>query len=74
MASPTAMPKPERKRQYAALRRAIVRSCEPALLAKFSLSTDAERPGYMIYDLRGQNIFDMCLCVCYVLGFGNRMK
>lgn len=43
MATPTAMPRDERKRQYAALRRAVVRSCEPALLAKFSLSSDGER-------------------------------
>jgi hypothetical protein len=45
MASPSQMPKAERKRQYSALRRAIVKSCEPALLAKFSLSSDAERLG-----------------------------
>ena len=49
MATPIAMPRDERKRQYAALRRAVVRSCEPALLAKFSLSSDGERwGGWMI--------------------------
>ena len=45
MATPKQMPYDERKRQYSALRRAITRSCEPALLAKFSLSTDGERWG-----------------------------
>ena len=53
MAGPKQMPYDERKRQYSALRRAITRSCEPALLAKFSLSTDGERWGL------GKN---PCLC------------
>ena len=46
MAGPKQMPYDERKRQYSALRRAITRSCEPALLAKFSLSTDGEGGGW----------------------------
>ena len=33
----------ERKRQYAALRRAILKDANPALTAKFSLSDDGER-------------------------------
>lgn len=43
MSSPSEMPYEERKRQYAALRRSVASSCKPALLAKFSLSNDAER-------------------------------
>ena len=34
----------ERKRQYSALRRAVYREAPPALVAKFSLATDGERP------------------------------
>lgn len=45
MASPSQMDYSERKRQYAAMRRAIHKSCEPALLAKFQLSSDGDRPG-----------------------------
>ena len=45
MASPAEMDYAERKRQYAAMRRAIHKSAEPALLAKFQLSTDGDRPG-----------------------------
>lgn len=33
----------ERKRQYSALRRAVVREAKPELVAKFSLATDRER-------------------------------
>ena len=43
MASPQAMPTDERKRQYSAVRRAIAKTCEPSLLAKFSLCPDSER-------------------------------
>lgn len=51
MAEPSQMEPGERKRQYAALRRAIHKSCEPALLAKFQLSNDGERCG-----LKHQNL------------------
>ena len=44
MASPADMDSGERKRQYSAMRRAIAKSAEPALLAKFQLSNDGERP------------------------------
>ncbi|CAK8999586.1 unnamed protein product, partial [Durusdinium trenchii] len=37
MACPGEMPPDERKRQYSAMRRAIVKTCEPALLAKWSM-------------------------------------
>ena len=37
------MPRPERKRQYEALRRAIHRGASPQLLAKFQLCNDTER-------------------------------
>ncbi|CAK9029492.1 unnamed protein product [Durusdinium trenchii] len=43
MASPSGMPPDERKKQYSAMRRAIVKTCEPALLAKFQLASDGER-------------------------------
>ena len=43
MASLQCMESSERKRQYSAMRRAIAKSCEPALLAKFQLSNDSER-------------------------------
>jgi hypothetical protein len=43
MASPSCMDPSERKRQYSAMRRAIAKSCEPALLAKFQLCNDGER-------------------------------
>ena len=43
MATPQCMDYTERKRQYAAMRRAIYKSAEPALLAKFQLSNDVER-------------------------------
>ena len=43
MATPQCMESSERKRQYSAMRRAIAKSCEPALLAKFQLSNDSER-------------------------------
>ena len=37
------MPYKERKRQYAALRRAILKKNNPALTAKFSLCSDGDR-------------------------------
>ena len=37
------IPRDERKRQYAALRRAILKNANPALTAKFSLCDDGER-------------------------------
>ena len=43
MSRPADMPYDERKRQYAALRRDIVKSASPELLAKFSFATDRER-------------------------------
>ena len=50
MASPAGMEPAERKRQYSAMRRAIAKSCEPALLAKFQLCNDGERCGtYYVY-------------------------
>ena len=48
MASPSCMDASERKRQYAAMGRAIHRSCNPALLAKYSLCNDGERPGVFL--------------------------
>ena len=39
----------ERKRQYSALRRAIYKDASPALVAKFSLATDAER--FLVYNI-----------------------
>lgn len=49
MASPSEMDSGERKRQYSAMRRAIAKSCEPALLAKFQLCNDGERPRIYTY-------------------------
>ena len=49
------MPRDERKRQYAALRRAILKSANPALTAKFSLCDDCER--------------QHCTCLCTPLPF-----
>lgn len=43
MTSPKELERSERKRQYAALRRAIHGSAEPSLLAKYQLCNDAER-------------------------------
>ncbi|CAK8991390.1 unnamed protein product [Durusdinium trenchii] len=43
MASPSCMEKGERKRQYAALGRAVHKSCSPQLLAKYQLCSDSER-------------------------------
>lgn len=43
MATPQCMASDERKRQYSAMRRAIAKTCEPSLLAKFSLCPDSER-------------------------------
>ena len=48
MASPADMDSGERKRQYSAMRRAIAKSAEPALLAKFQLSNDGERPNIYV--------------------------
>ena len=45
MASPACMESAERKRQYAAMGRAITKSCNPALLAKYQLCSDTERCG-----------------------------
>ena len=45
MASPACMESAERKRQYAAMGRAIVKSCSPSLLAKYQLCSDTERCG-----------------------------
>ncbi|CAL1154720.1 unnamed protein product [Cladocopium goreaui] len=43
MSKPSDMDPSERKRQYSALRRAIIKDANPALVAKFSLASDAER-------------------------------
>ncbi|CAK9024606.1 UBA domain-containing protein [Durusdinium trenchii] len=43
MSSPADMDYEERKRQYAALRRAVYRSASPGLMAKYTLSSDADR-------------------------------
>ncbi|CAL1141573.1 unnamed protein product [Cladocopium goreaui] len=47
MQKPSDMDYKERKRQYAALRRAIVKEAAPELVAKFSLATDKERFGML---------------------------
>ena len=46
---PSDLPADERKRQYAAMRRSFHRDASPALLAKFSMATDAERFLDMIF-------------------------
>ena len=51
MASPSELQRDERKRQYSALRRAIIKSCSPSLLAKFSLCRDGERLGVVFFQL-----------------------
>ena len=43
MTSASQMPYEERKRQYAALRRAVYTDASPELVAKYKLSNDAER-------------------------------
>ncbi|CAL1154670.1 unnamed protein product [Cladocopium goreaui] len=43
MQKPSDMDRSERKRQYAALRRAIIKEASPELVAKFSLASDKER-------------------------------
>ncbi|CAL1148369.1 unnamed protein product, partial [Cladocopium goreaui] len=43
MQKPSEMPYDERKRQYAAMRRAIYKDAKPELVAKFSLANDKER-------------------------------
>ena len=43
MASPQCMEASERKRQYSAMGRAIHKSCNPSLLAKYQLCSDTER-------------------------------
>ena len=57
MTSPADMPHEERKRQYSALRRAINADASPALVCKFKLANDSERPGlnkcFMIIFLGG---------------------
>jgi hypothetical protein len=45
MASPSDMESSERKRQYAAMGRAIHKTLNPALLAKYQLCNDTERFG-----------------------------
>lgn len=45
MASPSCMDSAERKRQYAAMGRAITKTCNPSLLAKYQLCSDTERWG-----------------------------
>lgn len=44
MTSSADMPYDERKRQYAALRRAIHLDASPALVCKFKMANDTERP------------------------------
>lgn len=46
MTSSADMPYEERKRQYAALRRAIHADANPALICKFKMANDAERPDF----------------------------
>ena len=46
MASPNCMDTDERKRQYAAMGRAIHKAANPTLLAKYQLCSDTERFGY----------------------------
>ena len=43
MTKPSDLEYGERKRQYASLRRAIIKDASPALVAKFQLANDAER-------------------------------
>ena len=43
MTKPSDIEYSERKRQYSALRRAIIKDANPALIAKFSLASDGER-------------------------------
>ena len=43
------MPRSERKRQYSALRRAILKEANPALTAKFTLCGDNDRTGQPIH-------------------------
>lgn len=43
MTKPSDLDSGERKRQYASLRRAIIKEASPALAAKFKLAKDAER-------------------------------
>ena len=43
MATPQCMEASERKRQYSAMGRAIHKSCNPSLLAKYQLCSDTER-------------------------------
>lgn len=57
MATPSCMEPAERKRQYSAMRRAIAKSCEPALLAKFQLCNDGERCGICILDIFSSFLF-----------------
>ena len=60
----------ERKRQYSAMRRAIAKSCEPALLAKFQLCNDGERchshffiqfPPYVLTNVLEQNQYGIAI-------------
>lgn len=43
MSSASEMPREERKRQYAALGRAVKSSCNPALIQKMKMCSDSER-------------------------------
>ncbi|CAE7586987.1 unnamed protein product, partial [Symbiodinium microadriaticum] len=56
MTSPQDIPREERKRQYSALRRAILRSANPALTAKFSLCDDDSRFGMLKTFLVNQGV------------------
>ena len=58
MASPQCMEASERKRQYSAMGRAIHKSCNPSLLAKYQLCSDTERWGvgqYLMFCLKELN-------------------
>ncbi|CAE7247306.1 unnamed protein product, partial [Symbiodinium necroappetens] len=50
------IPRDERKRQYSALRRAILKSANPALSAKFSLCDDESRFGMLKSFLVNQGV------------------
>ncbi|CAE7905167.1 unnamed protein product, partial [Symbiodinium necroappetens] len=56
MTSPQDIPRAERKRQYAALRRAILKNANPALTAKFSLCSDSDRFGMLKVFMCNQSV------------------
>lgn len=62
MSSPADMDYEERKRQYAALRRAVYRSASPGLMAKYTLSSDADRP--LVFICIGSYIVQCVHWVC----------